>query len=189
MPPEADQQHRDQQDCDRRADAEIEGDEPAQPMREPVVAAPLPHEAKELDRRAKLGGPADEARNQDVQREEAANCDLRADDVAALRGVRGQLAGEPVKSGSDDSQRIHRLKSRPEPSKVRMTTNSTANAPGTITAGRSNGLRSGPRSMNGRARRSRTPPVGRTRTRGISCCGTRRSSSSSGRKNHSGTGV
>src|SRR5438552_16250872 len=158
-------------------------------MGEPVVAATLPHVAEELDRWAELRSSADQARDQDVEREEAADRDLCGDDVASLRGGRWQLAREPVQGGPDDGQRAHRLNSRPEPSKVRMTTKSTANAPGTITAGRSNGLRSGPRSMNGSASSSRTPPVGRTSNRGISCCGTRTRSSSSGRKTHSCTGV
>ncbi len=130
-------------------------------MGESVVVAALPHIAEELDGRSQLGGPADQARDQDMEREEAADRDLRADDVVALWGAGGQLGRERVeRRGDDGEQRAHRLKSRPEPRRVRMTTKSTAKAPGTITAGRSNGLRSS---------NSRTPPVGRTSTRGISC--------------------
>src|SRR5205809_6095840 len=165
MTPEADEQHRDQQDRDRGADTEVIGDETAQPVGEAVVVASLPDVAEELDRRPQLSGTADEPRDPDVQREQAADRDLGADDVAALGGLRRQLRLQRVeRRGDQGEQGAHRLKSRPEPSRVRMTTNSTAKAPGTITAGRSKGLRSGPRSMKGSASSSSTPPVGRTST-------------------------
>src|SRR5438067_7523345 len=190
MTPEADEQHRDQQDRDRRADTEVIRDEAAQPMGQAVVVATLPDVAEELNRGPQLSGAADKPRDQDVQREQAADRDLGAHDVATVRGLRGQRRRQRLEPGGQDGeQRAHRLKSRPEPSRVRMTTKRTAKAAGTITAGRSKGLRSGPRSMKGSASNSKTPPVGSTSTRGISCCGTRTRSSSRGRKNHSGTGV
>src|SRR5207248_11031701 len=155
-----------------------------------VAAATPPDLAEELKRGPQRSGAAHKPRGRAVQREPAADRDRGAHDVATVRGLRGQRRRQRLEPGGQDGeQRAHRLKSRPEPSRVRMTTKRTAKAPGTITAGRSKGLRSGPRSMKGSASSSSTPPVGRTSTRGISCCGTRTRSSSRGRKNHSGTGV
>src|SRR5205814_3953965 len=66
MAPEAHQQHGDEEDRDRRTDAEIERHEVSEPMGQSVVATALPHVTKELDRGSKLAGPTDQAGNQDV---------------------------------------------------------------------------------------------------------------------------
>ena len=86
--PQAHQQHSDQKDRDGRADAEVIGHEPAEPVGQAVVAAAATHPPEPFDGGAQLAGAADQAGQQDVDREECADHDPSHGQVAALGRLR-----------------------------------------------------------------------------------------------------